>query len=77
MLEYAGQRGLRRLLVPVPFLSPRLSSLWLALVTPVYAGIGRRLVESLRNERWSTTRARSTTSRAPARRSPRRSPARS
>jgi uncharacterized protein YbjT (DUF2867 family) len=50
MLEYARQRGLRRLLVPVPFLSPRLSSLWLALVTPVHAGIGRTLVESLRND---------------------------
>jgi uncharacterized protein YbjT (DUF2867 family) len=50
MLEYARQRGLRRLLLPVPFLSPRLSSLWLTLVTPVHAGIGRDLVESLRND---------------------------
>ena len=49
MREYARQRGLRRLMIPVPFLSARLSSLWLGLVTPVYATIGRKLVESLRN----------------------------
>ena len=50
MQEYARQRGLRRLMIPVPVLTPRLSSLWLGLVTPVYAGIGRKLVDSLRNE---------------------------
>lgn len=50
MQEYARQRGLRRLLVPVPVLTPRLSSLWLALVTPVYARVGRKLVESLPHE---------------------------
>jgi uncharacterized protein YbjT (DUF2867 family) len=50
MQEYARQRGLRRLMIPVPVLSPRLSSLWLWLVTPVYAGVGRKLVDSLRNE---------------------------
>jgi len=50
MREYARLRGLRRLMIPVPVLSPRLSSLWLTLVTPVYASIGRDLVESLRNE---------------------------
>ncbi len=50
MREYARQRGLRRLMIPVPVLSPRLSSLWLGLVTPVYAGIGRKLVDSLRTE---------------------------
>jgi uncharacterized protein YbjT (DUF2867 family) len=49
MLEYARQRGLKRWTIRVPFLSPRLSSLWLGLVTPVYARIGRKLVESLRN----------------------------
>ena len=49
MREYARQRGLRRVMIPVPFLSARLSSLWLGLVTPVYANIGRKLVESLRN----------------------------
>jgi uncharacterized protein YbjT (DUF2867 family) len=49
MREYARQRGLKRLLIPVPFLTPRLSSLWLGLVTPIYARVGRKLVESLRN----------------------------
>jgi hypothetical protein len=48
--EYARQRGLRRRMIPVPVLSPRLSSLWLGLVTPVYAKVGRQLVEGLRNE---------------------------
>ncbi|HET6372599.1 MAG TPA: SDR family oxidoreductase [Candidatus Polarisedimenticolia bacterium] len=49
MMEYARQRGLRRVLIPVPFLSPRLSSLWLGLTTPVYARVGRKLIESVRN----------------------------
>lgn len=49
MREYAKQRGLWRLMIPVPFLSARLSSLWLGLVTPVYATIGRKLVESMKN----------------------------
>ena len=50
MLEYARRIGVRRVMVPVPLLSPRLSSLWLGLVTPVYARVGRKLVTSLRNE---------------------------
>ncbi len=49
MREYARQRGLTRLMIPVPVLTPYLSSLWLGLVTPVYARIGRKLVEGLRN----------------------------
>ncbi len=49
MREYARQRGLKRLLIPVPLLTPRLSSLWLGLVTPIYARVGRKLVDSLRN----------------------------
>lgn len=49
MHEYARQRGLRRLFIPVPFLSPYLSSLWLGFVTPLYARVGRKLVDSLRN----------------------------
>ena len=47
--EYARQRGLKRLLIPVPVLTPRLSSLWLALVTPVHARAGRPLINGLRN----------------------------
>lgn len=50
MREYARQRNLRRLLIPVPILTPRLSSLWLGLVTPLYARIGRKLIDSIRNE---------------------------
>lgn len=49
MQEYARQRGLTRWMIPVPLLTPYLSSLWLGLVTPLYARIGRKLVESLRN----------------------------
>jgi hypothetical protein len=48
MGEYARQRGLRRLMIPVPFLTPNLSSLWLGLVTPLYARVGRKLFTSLR-----------------------------
>jgi uncharacterized protein YbjT (DUF2867 family) len=57
MLEYARQRGLRRWLIPVPLLTPRLSSLWLGLVTPLYARVGRKLIESLRNPTVVTTDA--------------------
>lgn len=49
MRLYARQRGLKRFLIPVPFLTPRLSSLWLGLVTPLYARVGRKLIDSLRN----------------------------
>ena len=49
MQEYARQCHLRRWMISVPVLTPRLSSLWLGLVTPIYARIGRKLVDSLRN----------------------------
>lgn len=49
MREYALQRGLRRFMIPVPVLTPRLSSLWLGLVTPLYARVGRKLIDSLRH----------------------------
>jgi uncharacterized protein YbjT (DUF2867 family)/ligand-binding SRPBCC domain-containing protein len=49
MREYARLRGLRRLLVPVPLLTPHLSGLWLALVTPAQARVGRALVEGLKD----------------------------
>jgi uncharacterized protein YbjT (DUF2867 family) len=42
-------RGRRRLVIEVPVLSPRLSSYWLHLVTPVRAGVARPLIEGLRN----------------------------
>jgi uncharacterized protein YbjT (DUF2867 family) len=49
MHEYARQRGLTRAMIPVPLLTPQLSSLWLGLVTPIYARIGKQLIDSLRN----------------------------
>jgi uncharacterized protein YbjT (DUF2867 family) len=51
MRRYAAVAGLRpRLIVPVRVLSPKLSSLWVGLVTPVPGGIARPLVESLVHE---------------------------
>jgi uncharacterized protein YbjT (DUF2867 family) len=49
MRTYARQRGIRLRMLPVPLLTPRLSSLWLGLVTPVYARIGRKLIDSIRH----------------------------
>lgn len=51
MRIYAQQAGLLpRLIVPVPILSPGLSSLWIGLVTPLPPATARPLVSSLRNE---------------------------
>ncbi len=50
MQEYARQRGLTRLMIRVPVLTPRLSSLWLGLVTPLYARVGRKIVDSVSHE---------------------------
>ena len=50
MTGYAAERGLTRWLLPVPILTPRLSSYWVHLVTPVPAAIARPLIEGLRNE---------------------------
>jgi uncharacterized protein YbjT (DUF2867 family) len=50
MLRYARLRGLRRWMIPVPVLTPRLSSYWVNLVSPVPASIARPLIEGLRNE---------------------------
>ncbi len=47
--EYARQKGLRRWLISVPVLTPYLSSLWLALVTPAAFEVGRHLIEGLKN----------------------------
>lgn len=47
--EYSRQRSLKRLLIPVPVLTPWLSSLWLSLVTPLYARVGRKLILSIKN----------------------------
>jgi uncharacterized protein YbjT (DUF2867 family) len=48
MERVARLRGKHPLLVEVPFLTPRLSSLWLYLVTPASVGVARPLVEGLR-----------------------------
>ena len=47
--EYARQKELRRWLISVPVLTPYLSSLWLALVTPAAFEVGRHLIEGLKN----------------------------
>nr|MBA3572646.1 NAD(P)H-binding protein [Pyrinomonadaceae bacterium] len=49
MKEYARLRNLKRVMIPVPVLTPRLSSLWLGLVTPLYARVGRKLIESIKH----------------------------
>jgi uncharacterized protein YbjT (DUF2867 family) len=50
MMERIGRlRGRRPLIMPVPLLSPRLSSWWLHLATPVRARTSRPLIEGLRN----------------------------
>ncbi|MFB6620355.1 SDR family oxidoreductase [Streptomyces sp. NPDC056367] len=51
MVRYAAVAGLpRRLILPVPMLTPGLSSHWIGLVTPVPAALARPLAESLRYE---------------------------
>ncbi len=50
MRQYAELRGLKRWLLPVPVLTPRLSSYWVHLVTPVTGLIARPLIEGLKNE---------------------------
>ncbi len=51
MQVYAEVAGLpRRLILPVPVLSPRLSSHWIGLVTPLPTGVAKPLVESLKTE---------------------------
>ncbi len=50
MDTYAEEAGLKkRLVIPVPFFTPRLSSYWIHLVTPVPSYIARPLAEGLRN----------------------------
>jgi uncharacterized protein YbjT (DUF2867 family) len=50
ILSYAKVRGLRRYMIPVPVLTPHLSSYWVHWITPIPADIVRPLVEGLRNE---------------------------
>lgn len=50
MLRYARLRGLRRWILPLPVPLPRLSSLWIGLLTPIPASIAHPLAESIRTE---------------------------
>ncbi len=50
MLRYARARGLKRVLAPVPVLTPSLSSYWVHWVTPIPADIAKPLIQGLRNE---------------------------
>jgi uncharacterized protein YbjT (DUF2867 family) len=57
ILRYAAERALRRRIFSVPVLSPRLSSYWVDLMTPVRASIARPLIDGLRNEVIVTNQA--------------------
>ena len=50
LLGYAKSRGLKRYILTVPVLTPRLSSWWLNLVTAVPFSLARSLVDSMKNE---------------------------
>lgn len=51
MQRYAAAAGLRkRIIIPVPVMTPKLSSGWVGLVTPVPYTLAKRLVSSLKNE---------------------------
>jgi uncharacterized protein YbjT (DUF2867 family) len=50
MLRFARLLGLRRWIIVVPVLTPRLSSLWINFVTPIPASLARPLVEGLKSE---------------------------
>ena len=50
MREYARQRKLKRIMIPIPLFSPEAASYWLALVTPLYFPVGRKLIASVKND---------------------------
>lgn len=50
LLQYAETRGLRRFVIAVPLLTPRLSARWLHFVTATTLPLAKTLIESLRNE---------------------------
>ncbi len=55
MLGYARRRRLKRWLIRVPVLTPRLSSYWLDLVTPFPPAVSRPLIEGMKSESVCTT----------------------
>jgi uncharacterized protein YbjT (DUF2867 family) len=50
LLQYAEVRGLRRYIISVPVLTPRLSSYWLYFVTSTNFSLAKSLVDSMKNE---------------------------
>ena len=50
MADYARVRNLKRFFIPVPFLTPKLSSYWAHLITPITASIAKPLIEGLGHE---------------------------
>lgn len=50
MLAYAKIKKLKRFVIVLNVLTPYLSALWLGLITPIYARVGRKLIESILNE---------------------------
>jgi uncharacterized protein YbjT (DUF2867 family) len=50
LLGYAHAVGLERVLIPVPFFTPKLSSYWLTLMTPVPYSVASALIEGLKSE---------------------------
>ncbi len=48
--QYADIRGLNRPFIPVPIMSPRLSSYWVHFITPIPSDIARPLIDGLKNE---------------------------
>ncbi len=50
LLGYADAVGLERTLIPIPFFTPKLSSYWLTIMTPVPYSIASALIEGLKSE---------------------------
>lgn len=57
MLRYARLRGLKRRIVVVPLFTPKLSSYWVHLITPVPANLAQPLIAGLHNEVVVTDRS--------------------
>ena len=49
LLEYAKERGLKRVLIPTPFFAPRLSAYWVHMITPIHWRVVAPLIEGLRS----------------------------
>ena len=50
LLQFAKVRGLKRWIIPIPFLTPHLSSLWLFLITSTHFSLAKALVNSLKTD---------------------------